>query len=189
MLNFVDIILKHQSDKVWNGYGPVYDSCFKNIRFQKIDLLEIGIGTIIPTAPSNMCHLESINYQPGSSLRAFQEYFPNAAIYGGDIQDDCMISDQRIKTFKFDSTDKQQCDHALKDLSFDIIIDDGLHTADAQYTTLMNLWHRVKPGGFYFIEDVWRPLYDNWKDIFATVKAEKFSLNIADKYCIIVFSK
>ena len=37
---------------------------------------------------------------------------------------------------------------------FDVIIDDGLHYDETQMTTLENLWSRVRPGGYYIIEDV-----------------------------------
>ena len=39
-------------------------------------------------------------------------------------------------------------------MTFKIIIDDGLHTADAQISTFVNLYHRVEVGGYYVIEDI-----------------------------------
>ena len=57
---------------------------------------------------------------------------------------------------------------------FDVIIDDGLHTWSGQQRTLTNLWPLLRPGGYYFIEDVvwgdlakhaaagaWNPLVDS----------------------------
>ena len=37
------------------------------------------------------------NYKQGASLRSWQEYFPNAMIYGGDIQEDTQFEENRIK--------------------------------------------------------------------------------------------
>ena len=37
---------------------------------------------------------------------------------------------------------------------FDVIIDDGLHYDETQVVTMENLWARVRPGGYYIIEDV-----------------------------------
>lgn len=37
---------------------------------------------------------------------------------------------------------------------FDIIIDDGLHTEEAQYKSFYNFKELVNPGGIYVIEDV-----------------------------------
>jgi hypothetical protein len=189
MKNFSQIITEHLSDKVQNGYGPVYDSILKNLRHKPLNILEIGIGTVIPDAPSNMAW-QGGNYRPGASLRAFKEYFPNAMIYGGDIQDDCMFEEPRIKTFKFDSTNLSQCNAALMDMTFDIIIDDGLHTTPAQLKTFRNLWHRVNDGGFYFMEDVWSPLYEEWQTAFGDIDAEKWDYKSnSAKYTFIVFSK
>jgi hypothetical protein len=188
MNTFSQVFTKHNSDKIVNGYGPVYDSLFKNIRWQALSLLEIGIGTVRPDAPSNMAWFEG--YKPGASLRAFKEYFPNATVCGGDVQEDCMFEEERIRTLQFDSTDRAQCDAALGGLSFDIIVDDGLHTTTAQIQTFRNLWHRVNPGGFYFIEDVWAPLYDEWPTAFADIDAEKWDYkSSAKRYTLIVFSK
>jgi hypothetical protein len=36
----------------------------------------------------------------------------------------------------------------------DIIIDDGGHRNDQIYKTFMTLWPHLKPGGYYFIEDL-----------------------------------
>jgi len=37
---------------------------------------------------------------------------------------------------------------------FDIILDDGDHWEINQLKTLKNLWHRLKPNGYYIIEDI-----------------------------------
>ena len=94
------------------------------------------------------------NYKPGASLRSWQEYFPKASIYGGDIQFDTQFSEDRIKTFLFDSTKKFECDVTLQDMTFDIIIDDGWHWYEAQLNTFDNLFSRVRPCGYYIIEDI-----------------------------------
>lgn len=37
---------------------------------------------------------------------------------------------------------------------FDLIIEDGLHTVDAQQKTLLNFWPYLKKGGLYVAEDL-----------------------------------
>jgi hypothetical protein len=44
---------------------------------------------------------------------------------GEMFKQDCMFEEDRIKTFLFDSTNMNECNAALGDLTFDIIIDDG----------------------------------------------------------------
>ena len=170
---------RYGSDKTANGYTPTYERIFGPIRDEPVKLLEIGIGTMRPGVPSSMVYVygEGAAYQPGASLRAWRDYFPRGQITGGDVQDDCLFTEDRIATRLFDSTDRVACDHALGSATFDIIIDDGLHTADANIATFRNLWPRVRSGGWYVIEDVHPPLFDIWPGVFASVEAEKSELN------------
>lgn len=146
---------KYATDKVVSGYHLVYKDLFANIKKDEISLLEIGIGTL-NHGPSNMVQWKEKNesYFPGASLRAFKEYFENGLIYGIDLQEDCFIEEDRIKTFLIDSTDSEVCDSTLNNLSFDIIIDDGDHSSESQIKTFNNLYKRLNHGGFYFIESV-----------------------------------
>ena len=41
-------------------------------------------------------------YNPGSSLRALRDYFPNANIFGADIDKNIVNDQNRIKTFYVD---------------------------------------------------------------------------------------
>lgn len=154
---------KYGTDKIESGYNKVYDELFSEFQLKKFNFLEIGIGTITTIPLPNMNHIPSSmrrwkeiheNYLPGASLKSFRDYFENAEIYGVDIQPDCMIEEERIKTFLFDSTDKKLCDNNFLDLNFDIIIDDGDHLPQNQIKTFENLYHRVNEGGYYIIEDV-----------------------------------
>jgi hypothetical protein len=176
------------SDKNVNQYTPIYHSIFNQLRNNDINLLEIGIGTMIPEVPSSMVGYGLGNYKPGASLKSFRDFFPNGKIYGGDVQKDCMFEEERIKTFLFDSTKLEECDAALGDLQFDIIIDDGLHEAHAQLNTFSNLFPRLNSGGYYFIEDIapHNPLYEQWEKIFNEIHCEKWTSRYRN---IIVFLK
>lgn len=145
---------QYGSDKDRNGYTPMYHSILKHLRDREIALLEVGIGTLIPGAPSSMVGYSLPGYAPGGSLRAWRDYFPNGTIVGADIQLDTQFSEDRITTVLADSSSKDQLDAALGDRMFDVIIDDGLHWDETQVKTLENLWHRVRPGGFYITEDI-----------------------------------
>lgn len=182
------LINNYGSDKNINGYTPIYHSLFHPIRNNNINLLEIGIGTMIPSVPSSMVGYGIGDYKPGASLRAFRDFFINGKIYGGDIQKDCMFEENRIKTFLFDSTDGNECNNILEDLTFDVIIDDGLHEAQAQLNTFSNLFPRLNSGGYYFIEDIatHNSLYEQWEEIFKEIEGEKWTNKHGN---IIVFFK
>jgi len=152
-----ELIDKYGSDKNASKYTEAYVHFFEPIKNDIFTILEIGLGTIIPGAKSSMHDWKTTHitdYKPGASLRVWQDYFPNANVYGGDIQKDTQFTDNRIKTFLFNSQSGIECNEALKDLTFDIIIDDGDHDAISQIKTIFNLIGRVKSGGFYVIEDI-----------------------------------
>lgn len=154
MPGLAELFNAYGSDKDRNGYTPVYHSLFKHLRDREIAILEVGIGTMIPGTPSSMVGYSLPGYAPGGSLRAWRDYFPNGHVVGVDIQPDTQFTEDRITTVLADSSSKEQLDNALGDRTFDVIIDDGLHWDETQIQTLQNLWHRVRPGGFYIIEDI-----------------------------------
>lgn len=149
-----ELMNKYGSDKTRNGYVPIYHSFLKTLRSKPVELLEIGIGTMIPGVPSSMVGYSLPGYAPGGSLRAWRDYFPNGMILGVDVQPDTQFVEDRIQTALADSSSKEQLDQVLGDRTFDIIIDDGLHWDETQVKTMENLWHRVRPGGYYVIEDI-----------------------------------
>lgn len=140
---------KYKCDKsTKHGYHKVYDNEFSPIRELPINFLEIGIFR-------------------GQSLQAWLDYFPNANFYAIDIftrlepKDIPVLKNKRVKWLKADST-KPEVFHSIKsvwkEVKFDIILDDGLHTPRANAQTFTNLKNILKPDGSYYIEDVW-PLH------------------------------
>lgn len=148
------LMYKYGSDKAQHGYTPMYHAILKHMRNQPVDLLEVGIGTIIPDAPSTMRWCGLGDYKPGGSLRAWRDYFPNGRIVGVDVQPDTQFTEERIDTFLADSSSAEQLNKVLGSRTFHVIVDDGLHHDETQIKTMQNLWPRVRPGGYYIIEDI-----------------------------------
>lgn|SRR5574341_22124 len=158
-LDLDEILNRHVSDKQnSHGYGPVYHALFKHLRDRPLAILEIGIGSLTPGASSMYGH-DLPGYRPGASLRAWRDYFSRALVYGVDVQPDTMIiGEDRIATALCDSTNADAVAAYLSRSSgFDIIVDDGLHTPDAQMKTLRNFYPSLLLNGFYVIEDVEPP--------------------------------
>lgn len=157
-LTLTEIMNKHGSDK-GNGhhnYTEYYEKIFEPIRYNKINLLEIGIGTVNPFIKSNMCGFNSGNYVPGSSLRGWKEYFSNGEIYGCDIDESILFTEPRIHTFYLDQTKKEIIEKQIceKDICFDIIIDDGLHHFPTNWALLNQIFCKLNKNGIYIIEDI-----------------------------------
>ena len=154
-MNLVQLFAKYGTDKLSNGYAPLYHTLLYGQREQIRSMLEVGVGTMIPGAHSSMMGYAQDGYAPGGSLRAWRDYLPNAVITGIDVQQDTQVTEDRIETFLCDSTDTYAVDNAFGNRTFDFIIDDGSHIDTNQIRTLQNLYRRVKPGGLYVIEDIY----------------------------------
>jgi FkbM family methyltransferase len=154
-MSLSEIFDKYGSDKNISGYSTLYERLFDSIKMNVTTILEIGIGSVDPDMPSSFCgiYYHFPHYLPGASLRSWKEFFPNAHVYGMDIDPKCELTEDRINTFIGSSLDRESCDFLLKDLMFDFILDDGLHTGVGQLTTFRNLFDRVKTDGLYIVED------------------------------------
>jgi predicted methyltransferase len=98
------------------------------------------------------------NGRPGASLFGWNEFFPSSYIFGADIDENILFNTNKIKTFFCDQTNKQIIEEMWNnnDLveNFDIIIEDGLHTFDANVCFFENSIHKLKSNGYYIIEDI-----------------------------------
>ena len=156
-----EIMGRHGSDKgsqniahSWHNYTIVYNALFSSRRGEPLRVFELGLGTNNVNLPSNM----GKHGKPGASLRGWKEYFPNASIFGGDIDTDILFSEDRIKTYFCDQTNPHIIKYMWKeeDLQqpFDIIVEDGLHTFDANVCFFENSVQKLSDNSVYVIEDI-----------------------------------
>lgn len=174
------IMTNHGSDKGsgWHNYTIFYDEKFRQIRDKKIKVFELGLGTNNPNLPSSM----GVNGKPGASLRGWKEFFPLADVFGADIDTNILFEEDRIKTFYCDQRNEKVISEMwnneyLKDITFDIIIDDGLHEVSANITFLKNSYHKLNKNGIYIIEDVANSQVNSFKN-----ELENLSKNYNFKY-------
>jgi hypothetical protein len=160
------ILTRNGSDKgdhERHNYTTIYSAIFSRVRKHRLKLFELGIGTTNPGIASNM----GSNGKPGASLRGWREVFPNALIYGADIDGEILFEENRIETFYCDQCDREIIrglwrQPALRD-GMDIIIDDGLHTFESNTTFLEESLRVLLPNGVYVIEDIPDEAVDQWK--------------------------
>jgi protein YibB len=149
-------IMAHEGSdkgKGWHNYTVLYDLLFSDHRSRTRNLLEVGIGTNFTDIPSNV----GAAGIPGASLRGWRTYFPEARVIGADVDKRVLFSEARISTFYVDQLNEDSIDDLLKNFSlieFDIIVDDGLHTFEANSRFLTCAICKLASGGFYVIEDI-----------------------------------
>jgi len=129
---------KYNSDKFTShSYLEDYDRLFSPIKDEVKSILEIGI-------------------QKGESLLMWKDLFPNAEIYGAEIN----LSSLTINPYQDRITIKQGDAYThsfldlFKDINFDIIIDDGSHLVEHMEFFCKYYPKILKPGGIMIVEDI-----------------------------------
>lgn len=160
------IMTRYGSDKGAgrHNYTTVYHHLFTNLRSKQANLFELGIGTNNPNLASSM----GVAGKPGASLRGWADYFRSWQIFGADIDQDILFNEGRIKTFHCDQLRKSAIEEmwaspSLRD-EFEIVIEDGLHTFEANVSFFENSLHKVRKGGYYIIEDVKQDDLPRWRE-------------------------
>lgn len=147
------IMDERRSDKASNhNYTQVYYELFYPLRRRISKFVEIGIGTNHTDVPSSMGPTGS----PGASLRGWRDFLPNASIVGADVDKRILFSEPRIQTRYIDQLDSISIANFWAEIGgeCDVILDDGLHTFDANANLLRNSLDKVSVGGYYVIEDI-----------------------------------
>ncbi len=156
---------KYGSDKAnRHNYHHLYGGILRDPQSIQ-NIFEIGLGTNNTDVVSNMGPYG----RPGASLRAFRDYCPNAFVYGADVDKGVLFHDERIKTFFVDQTNPSTFDDLLSKLpnKFDLVIDDGLHSPDANISSLEFGLKIVKIGGWVVIEDIGSEAITFWQVVSA----------------------
>jgi hypothetical protein len=150
------IAFKHGADKcpqITHEYTPIYYKLLQHKRKEIKKVLEIGVGT-----NETMGHVRRTKgfYKPGASLYMWREFFPNAQIYGADIDDRSVFKDERIQTYLCDQSKSNNLIHLIQNTGFDLdlVIDDGSHRYEDQVSTCLTLMPLLKKDVVYVIEDV-----------------------------------
>jgi predicted O-methyltransferase YrrM len=135
MTELCEIATKHRADKAttW-GYTPIY---FEWLNRGAQTVLEIGV-------------------YGGASLFTWRDFFPEARIYGVDIDMHYFEpdGDARIKTITCDAYNRDvMAPHLAAIGPIDFIVDDCVHMKDEQVELLNQLWPSLRPGGVYAIEE------------------------------------
>lgn len=120
------------------GYTVAYSRYLSALRDRPIRLLEIGIAH-------------------GASLKMWEAYFPNAGIYGIDVNAACrQYQTERTRVFIGSQTDRKFLLQVMEEIGspLDVVIDDGGHRMEQHWISLTTLFPYLSSGGFYVIEDL-----------------------------------
>ncbi len=161
-----------------HNYADFYEGIFGHCRQYLKNIFECGLGTNKQNVPSNMGTLG----KPGASLKIWREYFPNAQVYGADIDKGVLFQEERISTFYVDQTSPDSIDMLWKAIhtnELDLIIDDGLHTFEAGVCLFEHSFSKLRQCGIYIIEDVSVHSMVNFRSYF---KSKNYKVEFVNLY-------
>ena len=169
------VMTKHGSDKgCWHNYTTVYSVLFKGCKDRPVRVFELGLGTNDPQLASSM----GVDGKPGASLRGWRELFPRALVYGADIDRRTLFQEDRIKSFYCDQLNqaviRELWSHPDLQDGVDVLIEDGLHTLEANISFLEGSLKHLRPGGIYVIEDIDRGKLEEWFDLLEAIYSKRY---------------
>lgn len=131
------LIMREDEIYTAHDYLRHYDFFFRQFRNNKFSLLEFGCAG-------------------GASLRMWEQYFPEAQIYGVDIDDGAKQHEKgRVHIVIGDAASEQTYNRIKAEIGAAfIILDDASHAWSDQRRSFEIFWDMVAPGGFYVIEDL-----------------------------------
>jgi len=133
-----NLAIKYGTDKFSkHRYTAFYYELLKDKQDSFKKILEIGAGE-------------------GQSLRMWRDFFPNAMIYCGEIEDGRIFEDGRIKVIKCDQSKSDDVQLLLNKIGTDIdfVVDDGSHIPGDQVFTCCEIAPKLVGDFIYIIEDV-----------------------------------
>lgn len=180
---------KNGSDKTSHGYERIYSKFFDSYQDAKlIQLLEIGIGTNSHGLISSMGR----NGKPGASLITFAEFDSRINVTGADIDRKILFTANHVKCFFIDQTELDSYYTLASQAGinqFDFIIDDGLHSTEANLNSLIFAQNHLTPGGYLIIEDIPDNSLPVWNVVIGIMrsKGHEISVTRATRCNVIIF--
>jgi hypothetical protein len=125
-----------------------------------VKILEIGLGC-------------DMHYEPGASASLWPKLLPNAEIWMAEHDAACVQESVKrgwlpgIHTLTGDQSDPAVQQRWIQESggAFDAVIDDGGHSNWQIRSTFAALWPTIKPGGFYFVEDMQAGRNSGWPQL------------------------
>lgn len=138
-----DLFYKYKADKtprIKHHYSEVYYELMKDKQLTAKKILEIGTAE-------------------GASLFAWRDFFPNAVIFGFEIDPkrvDLFLKEPRLVVYEGDQSNEEDLFNLIERTGPDIdfVIDDGSHIVEHQIYTAKFTIPSLNPGATYIIEDV-----------------------------------
>jgi hypothetical protein len=144
-------------------YTRIYDQIFRPLKHDRLALVEIGLLRVDDDkrrVSNGTEGADAIGATRAPSLEMWRTYFPNAQLFGFDIDDFSGVTIDRCTILQGDMSSRADLKRLASAVgrSIDILVEDGSHVSHHQQIALATLFPHLKSGGIYVIEDL------HWQD-------------------------
>jgi hypothetical protein len=124
-------------------------------------ILEIGMGTNNPDKPSGMPK----SHRPGTSLAGWKHIFPFAEVFGADVDRSILQDTVDYRALWVDQLSMPSLEALARTINrpLDLVVDDGLHTPEANANSMAALLPHLSPTGVFVVEDILEEFDDLWE--------------------------
>jgi len=139
-----------------------YEELFVSKRYDKLTILEIGVGGYKNPKKG------------GGSVKMWAEYFPNSTIVCIDLNDKYLEFQNNVNFHQGSQTDIEFLNRLSSDYGgFDIVIDDASHITKNTIITFEALWNMTSQ--YYIIEDLHMKASEGTREYFEKVYGSDFN--------------
>lgn len=146
LCNLTDLADMAGSDNGSNRhrFTEIYHMLLQARQDAPLNMLEIG------NASGSEAAIEDLEYSG-----IWLDYLPNADLYRADVVDLSHLGEDRFHPVVCDMNRRDAIATMAEGLpALDVVFDDGTHEAQPQQCAFVELWDKLKPGGFYIIENL-----------------------------------
>jgi hypothetical protein len=118
-----------------HSYLDVYDELLTPLKDSAKNVLEVGI-------------------LKGGSIEMWNRFFTSATVHAVDITPPPALDGDRIVTYTGNAYDRQWAVNTFKNITFDMVLDDGPHTLQSMVDFATIYGNMIAPNGVWIIEDV-----------------------------------
>jgi hypothetical protein len=151
------------SDVSLRGLADLFGSDKGSIKHNYCEHYTALISKILRDKAESQITIGELGVACGASLRMWAHHLPRAKVIGFDIRQACKSLCRDLRNVEIIIGDGTQFSTFL-DKEFDLFIDDGSHVSEHIVKTFSLVWAKIRPGGFYVVEDLSCTYNEAYKD-------------------------
>ena len=151
------------SDVSLRGLADLFGSDKGSIKHNYCEYYSAVVSKLLLNKAESQIIIGELGVACGASLRMWAHHLPHAKVIGFDIRPACESLCRELDNVEIIIGDGTQASTFLGK-EFDLFVDDGSHVSEHIVETFSIVWAKIRPGGFYVVEDLSCTYNEAYKD-------------------------